>query len=232
MEIQKLSASVRNESGKSASYRLRRSGQIPAIAYGKGLPATRVAVAPKALRQVLSTEHGQNAVIELGVESGPTLTVMVRDFAIHPISRELTHADFFEVKLDQPVDVEVPLRASGKPKGVVMGGILQQIFRRLPIRCLPRQIPAFIEVDVSEIDLGESLKANQIKLAEGVKIRLPEEQTVFTVNAPEKGGEEEKAAPGAPAAAAPAAAGKAAAGKAAPAAAAPAKAAPAKDKKK
>jgi len=249
LEIIKLSATRRLESGKGPSRRLRRAAQIPAICYGKDLPALPVAVSPKSLREVLGSAHGKNSVLELAVEGHGNLTVMVRDFGYHPISRELTHADFLQVKLDQPVDIEVPVRCVGKSKGVASGGILQQIFRSLPVRSLPEKIPAVIEVDISELDLGDTIKAGAVKLPEGVKVRLPEDQTVVVVAIPEKA-EEGAAAPGAPgapaaaaAAAAPAAAGAkaaapAAAGKAAPAAAgkaaAPAAkaAAPAKDAKK
>jgi large subunit ribosomal protein L25 len=240
MEIIKLNATPRPDAGKGPSRRLRLAAQIPAIAYGRELAATKIAVSPKALRAVLTSPFGQNAVVELDVEGAQKLTVMVRDYSYHPISRELTHADFVQVKLDQPVDVEVPLVCTGKPKGLVKGGILQQIFRRLPVRCLPEKIPVSIEVEVSDLDMGDSYHANHLTLPEGVKVRLPDTQTIVVVAAPEKGGEEETAAkPGAPGAPGAAPAAGAAAAPAAGAAAAPAKAgdkaaAPAKaaDKKK
>lgn len=208
MEIIKLSATPRPDCGKSPSSRLRRTGNIPAVCYGKGLTAFSVAIAPKELLQVLKSPHGKNSVIELNVKDAQNYTVMVRDYGYHPISRELLHADFLQVKLDQPVDVEIPVHCTGKSKGSVAGGILQQIFRNLPIRCLPEKIPVLVEIDITELDLGDTIKAGAIKLPEGVKVRLPEEQTVIVIAIPEKG-EEAAATPGA-AAAAPAAAGKAA----------------------
>src|SRR4030095_1980797 len=125
------------------------AGQIPAVAYGRDLAATPVAVSPKALLRVLGSDHGQNSVVELAIEGSETLTVMVRDYSYHPVTRELVHADFVQVKLDQPVDVEVPFVTTGKAKGVVGGGILQQIYRRLPVRALPERIPLKLEADVS-----------------------------------------------------------------------------------
>src|SRR5262245_31572812 len=119
MEIIKLNATRRPDAGKGPSRRLRRTAQIPAVAYGKDLAAVKLAVAPKALLQVLTSPHGQNSVLELDVEGQEKLTVMVRDYSYHPLSRELVHADFVSVKLDQPVDVEVPLFATGKAKGLV-----------------------------------------------------------------------------------------------------------------
>ena len=156
MEIVKLSAAPRPESGKGASRQLRRAGKIPAIAYGRELAATPLSISPKGLLQVLSSDHGQNAVVELAVDGGEKLTVMVRDYAYHPVTRDLLHADFVQVKLDQPVAVEVPFRTTGKAKGIVTGGILQQIFRKLPVSCLPERIPAFLEVDVTEIKQAEA----------------------------------------------------------------------------
>lgn len=225
MEIIKLSATRREEGGKGPSGRLRRAGKIPAIAYGRGLEPLPVALAPKGLLQVLNSDHGQNSVVELAIEGGDTLTVMVRDYDHHPITRELVHADFVQVKLDEPVDVEIPFRLVGKAKGIIAGGIIQQIFRKIPVRSLPEKIPAFIELDITELDMGESYKAASLALPEGVKILLSEDQTVVVCNAPEKAAVEEEAAakPGAPGAAAAAAPAGAAAAAPAAAAAAPAK---------
>ena len=100
MEIIKLSATTRLDCGKSPSNRLRRTGNIPAVCYGKGLPAFSVAVGPKELMQVLKSAHGKNSVIELNVKDAQSYTVMVRDYGYHPISRDLLHADFLQVKLD------------------------------------------------------------------------------------------------------------------------------------
>jgi large subunit ribosomal protein L25 len=234
MEIIKLNATRRDQSGKGPSRRLRKDAQIPAIAYGRDLAATSIAVSPKALLSVLTSPHGQNAVVELDVKGADKLTVMVRDYSYHPVTRDLLHADFLQIKLDQPVDVEVPFVCTGKAKGLVLGGVLQQVFRQIPIRALPEKIPVNVEVDVTELDINESLKASQIKLQDGVVVRLPPDQTVVVVAAPEKTTEEEtaKAAPGAPGG--PAAAAAPAAGAKAGAAAAPAKAAaaPAKTEKK
>ncbi len=229
MEIVKLEATARTEHGKSPAKRLRASGQIPAIAYGRQLAPVSLAVSPKGLRAVLEGPFGKNTVVELGIE-GKRITVMVRDYSFHPISRDLLHADFVEVKLDQPVDVEVPFICKGKAAGVVLGGIMRQVYRALPLRCLPEKIPLLIEHDISSLGLGDHVKASELALPEGVSVRLPADQTVAGVVAPEKERAEDVAATGTPGAA-PAAA---AAG-AAPAAAAKKdeKAAPAgKDKKK
>lgn len=200
MEIIKLSATKRSEQGKGPSRRLRVEGRIPAVAYGKSLAALPLAVDPKALGAALKTDHGRNVVLELDVEGEQKITAMVREYAHHPVSRAILHADFLQVDLGQPVDVEVPFKLVGKSKGVVLGGILSQVFRDLPVRCVPDKIPAVIELDVTELDLGDSIKVAQLVLPEGVSVRLPAEQTLAAVATPDTRAEEAEAAKAAPAA--------------------------------
>jgi len=203
MESIKVSASRRSESGKGAASRLRVSGKIPAVAYGKQLPAQPLSVAPEALKAIFASAYGRNNVIELNVEGSDKLTVMLRDYQYHPISRQLLHADFVQIHLDQPLDVEVPLELTGKPVGVVQGGILRQVFRKLPIRALPNDIPVKIVHDVSALELDGHVATKDLNLPQGVSVRLPEEQTVAAIVTEVVRAEEETAAaPGAAAAAA------------------------------
>jgi large subunit ribosomal protein L25 len=240
--MQSVTAKPRTAHGKSAAKRLRHSGEVPAVAYGKDLRAVSLAVLPKEIVGVIKSERGQNSVLQMQVEGGQQLLVMIKEYTLHPVSRALVHVDFVEVKLDRPVDVEVPLIAHGKAVGVTAGGILRQVYRTLPVRCLPDRIPLHLDCAVDHLELGDHVATKDLKLPEGVEVRLPAEQTLVAVVAPEKDRTEETAAPGAAAGAAPAAgaAGGAAPG-AAPAAAggkAPAAAAggdkkePAKDAKK
>ena len=235
-EIVTLKASPRKAAGKAEARRLRSSGQIPAIAYGRGLEATPIAVFPKEVISILGSERGKNTVIKMPLEGKTDLLVMIRDSSHHPVKRSLEHVDFVEVKLDRPVDVHVPLFWTGKPVGVTKGGLLRQVFRTVPLRCLPNQIPLKLEVDVTHLELGEHVATKDLKLADGVAALLSPELTLIAVVAPEKDRSEEEAAAGATAAAGAAPAAGAAAG-AAPAAAAGAKdakaaAVPAKDAKK
>ena len=181
MEITKIEASSRTQTGKSPAARLRREGKIPAVAYGKELPSTMLAISPKALLSTLKSAHGKNSVIELGLDNQTKLTVLVRDYTYHPVSRELTHVDFIQIALDREVDVEVPLLTHGKAAGITAGGTLRIVFRTLPIRCLPEKIPVKIEHDITAVGLNESVKAGQLKLPDGVKVRLPAEQTVAAI---------------------------------------------------
>jgi large subunit ribosomal protein L25 len=211
-----LKAQSRNAAGKGEARRLRRSGLVPAIAYGKGLPSTPIAVAPKDVAVILKSELGKNTVLELELD-GKKLLAMVRDFALHPVARHLEHVDFVEVKLDRPVDVKVPLIPIGKAIGVTKGGVLRLVHRLVPVRCLPDRIPAKIETDVANLELGQHIATQDLKLPEGVSVRLPPAQTLVAVVAPEKEVEEvvpvasaAAAAPGAPGAGATAPVGGAA----------------------
>jgi large subunit ribosomal protein L25 len=223
-----LEATPRTAAGKGEAQRLRKTGKIPAIAYGKGLAATTLAVSPKEIVSILKSEHGKNSVIEMKIGGKPT-TVMIKDYTYHPVSRELLHVDFVEVKADQDVNVEIPLFTTGKAAGLVTGGVLRQVFRFVPVRCKPGVIPAKIEVDVTKLEMGDHIATKDLPLPAGVTVLLPAEQTVVAVVAPEKERTEEEAVPGAAAAAAPGA--PAAAGAAAPAAAGAAGAAKAPAKK-
>jgi large subunit ribosomal protein L25 len=228
-----VTAATRTAKGKSEVRRLRHTGQVPAVAYGKDLAATMLSVAPKDIVTILKSERGQNTVLKMTVTGGKDMLVMIKDYTYHPVTRSLEHIDFVEVKLDRTVDVEIPLVAIGKAVGVTKGGILRQVYRMVPVRCLPDRIPLKVEASVDHLELGDAVAAQDLKLPEGVTVRLPPEQTVISVVAPEKDRTEETApAPGAPAAAgaaaAPAAAGAKPAAGAAAAPAKDAKAAPAK----
>src|SRR5258708_163609 len=129
-----LKAQSRATAGKSGARRVRRAGLVPAIAYGKGLPSTPIAVVPKEVAVILKSELGKNTVLELELEERKLLA-MIREFALHPVQRHLEHVDFVEVKLDRPVDVDVPLVTHGKPAGVIKGGVLRLVHRLVPVRC-------------------------------------------------------------------------------------------------
>jgi large subunit ribosomal protein L25 len=206
----KLQVSPRTATGKSDVRRLRRTGLVPAIAYGRGMPSTPISVTPKEVAVILKSELGQNTVIELQLQ--PPVLAMIRDFTLHPVKRHLEHVDFVEVKLDRPVNVEVPLIAIGKAVGVVAGGVLRVVHRTIPVRCLPDRIPVKIETDVTNLGLGEHIATQDLKLPEGVSVRLPAEQTLVAVVAPEKEVEETPAPGAAAAGAAAPAAGAAPAG--------------------
>ena len=225
MDLMKVAATHRTESGKSSARRLRAANQIPATAYGDKAPAQSLAVSPKSLLDVLATPLGRNTVIEIDIDSGDKFPALLCDYQYHPITRQLLHADFLKIALDAPVNVDVPFETTGKCKGVVQGGTLHVVFRKLPVRCLPDKIPVKISYDVTELELDGHVGAKDLPLPEGVSLRLAPNQTVLAVVS-EKEHAEEEGAPGAAvgAAAAPGATAAAGAAPAAPAPAADAKA--------
>lgn len=229
-----LVAAGRTGTGKGEAKRLRSQGNVPAVAYGRGLTTSLLSVSPKEILTILQSDRGANTVIEMQVAGADKLLVMIRDYSYHPVNRNLEHVDFVQVKLDQPVDVEVPLHFTGKAAGVVTGGIVRQVYRTVPVRCLPDRIPLKLEIDITHLAMNEHVATQDLKLGDGVTVRLPAEQTLIAIVAPEKEREEDIAATSpvaGAAAAAPGAAPAAGAAEAGKDAKAPA-AAPAKDAKK
>ncbi len=229
MDFATLNATPRTAGGKGPANRIRREGKIPAVAYGRTLASMPIAIDPKALVKILQGPQGLNTVMKLAVDGGAAkdLLVMVREFTHHPVSRQFLHADFIQVKLEEDIDIEVTFICTGKAAGIVQGGVVNQIYRKLPVRTRPNTIPLNITVDITPLEMGTAIKVQDLKLPEGVRIRLPQDQSIVAVVAPEKDRSADEAAaaavPGAAPAAGAAAAGAAAAGKdakgAAPAAA-------------
>jgi large subunit ribosomal protein L25 len=215
----KLEAKARSGQGKGPARRTRMEGLVPGIVYGKHLEKPiSIALDGKALRAAIATPKKLNTVLGLVVD-GAEHIVMLKDYQLEPMSKELLHADFIAVKENEQVKVKIPLVLVGKAVGVLEGGILSQMRRELEVWALPGAIPLNIEVDVSPLKIATALHINDIKLPTGITVKAHTNFTIAVVTAPEveKVAEPVAAAAGAaPAAGAPAAAG------AAPAAGAPA----------
>jgi large subunit ribosomal protein L25 len=193
-----LEVKAREGSGKGSARRLRGQGLVPAVVYGKHLEKpVHIAVDPKAIRTAINTPHKFNTLIQLAV-GGTTHQVLLKDYQMDPVTREILHADFVGVRENEPVKVNVPLVLTGKAR------------RELEVWALPGAIPERIEVDVTPMKIAEALHINDVKLPTGVTVKTNVNYTLAVISAPE-------AAEAAPAAAAAAAAPAAAA--AAPAAA-------------
>jgi large subunit ribosomal protein L25 len=194
--LTKVSATPRSDRGKNANRRLRADGKIPAVAYGLGESGLALAVSPADVKKALYSEHGVNTVVKVELEGGASFDAMIAEYQYHPVSRELLHADFIRVSETKPVEVEVPLELVGKAKGIVMGGKLTQVFRTLPVRCLPSQIPVKLVHDITNLDLDQAVHAQDLALPEGAAILLPGKQTVASIMQDRKSkteGEEEEA---------------------------------------
>ena len=186
MEKPVLNVEFRETRGKEIAKKLRMKGIIPAIFYGPHAETMSLSVDPKELSKTLQTEAGENVLIDLRIRKGEqTLqkVAMVKDFQVHPLQRKLLHADFFEVSMDELVTVEIPVHLLGKPEGVKMGGILEQVQRTIQIQCLPGDIPRGIDVDVSALQIGDSIHVKDLTV-EKFKILSEINFTLATVVPP------------------------------------------------
>ena len=194
MEFVDLTVERRTGTGKSVARELRRRGQIPAIFYGDG-ESIALQADPKSLLRALGTESGENVILNLTIVNGEEFTrkAMVKEVQVDPVTGRPLHADFLGISMERPIEVEVPVEATGVAIGVKeKGGVLDQILRELRVRCLPGAIPDKITVDVSSLDIGDVLHVSDLPIPDGVECLTDREQTVVTVAAPRV---EEVAAP-------------------------------------
>ncbi|QSQ14315.1 50S ribosomal protein L25/general stress protein Ctc [Myxococcus landrumensis] len=216
-----LEAKSREGSGKGFARRLRGQGLVPAVVYGKHVAKpVHIAVDPKAVRTAINTPHKFNTLIQLKLADG-THQVLLKDYQMDPVTREILHVDFIGVRENEAVKVNVPLVLTGKAQGVADGGLLTQARRELEVWALPAAIPERIEADVTALKIAEAMHVNDIKLPAGVSIKTNVNYTIAVLSAPEAA---EAAPQAAAAAAAPAAAPAAKGGDKAAAPAAAAKA--------
>jgi large subunit ribosomal protein L25 len=158
-----LDAIERTSRGKNEARRLRASGRIPAVVYGGKDGGKPIAVDPKMLAKILRTEQGANTLIALNVPGAGNARVLVREYQLDPVTHELLHADFYRVAMDKLLRVQVTVVPQGEPKGVKQqGGVLDIVHRQIEIECLPADIPNNIEVDVSELMVGQSIRVKDI----------------------------------------------------------------------
>lgn len=183
MSVIQLSGKRREVLGKGGARKARAAGQIPGVIYGHGEQPLAVAVDGREFSIAMRTHKGGNAIVNLKVDGGE-FTALVRDAQIDPLSRAIVHLDFQHISLTETIEVEVPVHAVGTAIGVKdNGGILEVITRQLEVRCLPTAIPASIDMDVTALDIGQSLHVRDIK-AEGFTILTDPSTTVMTVVAP------------------------------------------------
>ena len=159
-----LEAVRRTTGGGSESGRLRRAGQIPAVVYGgESRQAEPVAVDPKALLKILTSDAGANTLIALSIDGVGDARVLVREYQVHPVTRKLLHADFYRVAMDRVLRVTVPVHLTGEAKGVkAQGGVVDFVHRELVVECLPADIPEHITVDISELMLHDAVRVRDV----------------------------------------------------------------------
>jgi large subunit ribosomal protein L25 len=184
----KLSARPRPEAGRNAVGKVRSRGAIPAVMYGAKDSATNLEVQKRDIENLLARAVSENILVQLEIKDGEKTTSrlsLIQEVQHHPVRGEIIHVDFHAVSMNEEIDAEVVLEPAGESVGVkTFGGLLQQSMRLLPIRCLPQDLPEIIVVDVSALNIGESLHVRDIKLPPGVTAVPDEELTVFLVSEP------------------------------------------------
>ena len=160
-----VSAASRDSRGKNEARRLRASGSMPAIVYGGESGPAPVAVSPKDLTKILNSKTGHNTIFTLAVEGGASSPVMIVDWQYDPIKDNLLHADMKRIDLNKMIVVKVPVLTHGDPKGVkLQGGLHEIITREVEVECLPNDIPEQFDVNVSEMVIGDSIRAGDIPM--------------------------------------------------------------------
>lgn len=181
-----LEASLREERGKGPARRLRAAGKVPAVVYGGDAEPVTVTLDAGEAFQLFQSISVDNTIVSLTIDGeDPPIPTLVREIQTDPVRPDLLHVDFYRIQEGMEVEVDVPVHLNGVPEGVkAQGGILQQVIHELPVRCVPSQIPETYEIDVTELEMGDSIHVDGIPVQEGVTILLDLDRTVCSVVAP------------------------------------------------
>ena len=192
-----LKVMTRESLGKGVARKLRRQGLVPATVYGRGMEPCSLSVDPKVLAKTIEDEAGWNTLLTLrGAGPYEGKVVIVKDMQVEAIRRNPTHVDFQAIDLAHDVHVMVPVQPVGKSAGEKMGGSLQVIRKELEVLCLPTAIPQAIEIDVTELNIGDVIHVQDLTLPEGVKVPHDVNFTVITLVGAKGGSDEEEAEEG------------------------------------
>jgi len=184
LELLELTANVRHAKGKGNSRDLRRRGFIPGVLYGPKTEPINIAVDPSDLEKIFKHSGSNQAPLSLTIKNGESIkkTAMIKDLQVHPVSRRFLHVDLYEVAMDKKIQVRVPVVLTGMAKGTEAGGTLQLIRRELDVLCFPLDIPEFITIDVSEMQIGDSIHVEEITVSENIEVLADTNFTVVTVS--------------------------------------------------
>jgi len=181
----KLTAQRRTQVGRNAIKKIKADGMVPGVIYGSAQEPVNLQINGRELLNVLSRASGENILVELEILDGSekqNALAMIQEIQHNPLQREIVHVDFHAVSANETVSAEVPIETVGEAVGVkVHGGLLEHILRYLEVECLPGDLPQVIEVDVTNLDVGQSLHVRELKLPSGVEAVTDAEQTVVAV---------------------------------------------------
>ena len=182
MERHSIEAELRTKTGKGAARQIRRNGLIPGVVYGRGNDPRSIKVDPLDIEKLLQS----NAIFDLTFvgEDGEESTVIIKDYQKDVIKQDLLHVDFQFISMDEKITVSVPMHLEGEAVGVRDGGVLQQLLREIEIDTLPAEIPEEITIDISELDVGESLSVADLELPEGIDLITDSDEVIVTVVTP------------------------------------------------
>lgn len=209
METIELKAYTRSEFGKGSARRLRKQGLVPAVFYGATVKSIPLTVNSFELVKLLGTIKGESKFIKLAIEDDGNKAEklsIIKELQVNPVSRTPIHADFYEIRMDHKITMDIPIRLTGQSIGIEEGGDLQFSKRNLKVAALPSLIPDFIEVDISNLNIGDSVKVEDLVLGEDIEILDPTDVMIAAVvvtriaagveeekpegELPEKGGED------------------------------------------
>ncbi len=201
MESVQISAQVRDTKKKSASRALRREGKIPGIVYGPDIEPIAISVKEKDLLGLLKRKGGKGVLIELSVEadaSTESRRCLLKEIQWEPIKGKPIHVDLYAISRAHEIGMDIPINFVNTPLGVTKGGIFEPVLRELKVHCLLENMIDRIDIDVSPLDIGDSLHVKDLNLPAGIKVKLLEDEVVATVLPPSGEGESEGSGPTGP----------------------------------
>ena len=186
MEQIELNATVRKTTGNSPARELRRGGQIPAVLYGPQTEPILLSVDIKALEQIFKRGNIGSIILNLVIQNGKKITkpAMIKELQSHPVSGNLIHIDFYEIDMQRKINVMIPVVTKGRSKGVESGGMLQIVRREIEVLCMPGDIPAAFEIDITDLDVGDSVHIEEIPMGDNVELLSDVNFTVVTILSP------------------------------------------------
>ena len=166
-----ITAEPRTLRGKNEARRLRVRGLAPAVVYGAGKDSTAIAISPKEVHRILHSGTGQNTIFNLAIQDGENTPVMIIDWQDDPVKDKLLHVDLKRIDLTRRITVRIPVHTKGEPKGVkLQGGLLELITREVEIDCLPDEIPDMFTLDITELAIGQSVRASEVPMRGSMKL--------------------------------------------------------------
>lgn len=186
-ERTKLDVKPRETGGSADSRRLRADGLVPGVLYGAGEQAHPFAVEERELRRVLTGEHGLHAILDVVFDGQKTAHhAVLKEYQLDPVRPRLLHIDLHEVRLDRVIQSQVAVEPAGESPGVKEGGVLTLVLRDVNVEALPMEVPDRLELDISAMTIGDSLRVADIVAPEGVKLLDDPDAVVVTVTPPTK----------------------------------------------